>query len=500
MSSKDVIVPDVGGSEVDVIELLVSVGDTVEKDDALITLESDKASMDVPAPFAGVVTELTIAAGDKVSEGTVIAKIEPADSDTDLKDTTQNNESHEQEVTVPDVGGSEVDVIEILVSVGETVAKEDALVTLESDKASMDVPAPFAGIIKSVTVAAGDKVSEGSVIAMIETSDAASCESKPAQKQSPSAPAAKKSAPATQASTPASNFKDSLYAGPAVRRIAREFGIDLTQITGTGNKGRITKLDVQQFVRQRLQQGGGSGFSLPKAPVVDFAKFGEIETQPLSKINKLTGEFLHRNWLNIPHVTQFDDADITDMEAFRQEKKGEGIKLTPIVFVMKALVAALKEYPRFNASLDAEAKNLVLKKYFHIGVAVDTPNGLMVPVIRDVDQKGLKQLAEELGAISKKAREKGLSPTEMQGSCIAISSLGGIGGTAFTPIVNAPDVAILGLSKSSIKPVWNGETFAPRLMLPMSLSYDHRVIDGAAGARFTTYLSKALQTAWQALL
>ncbi len=417
-----------------------------------------------------------------------------------------------KEVIVPDVGGGDVDVIELLVSVGDTVEVDEGLATLESDKASMDVPAPFAGVVTEFFIKEGDKIGEGTLVAKIDVAGSASdvasesapapaAEAAPVAATPPAAPkpASPKSAPAAASSN--SSFVDSLYAGPAVRRIAREFGVDLTQISGTGDKNRITKADVQQFVQQRLSQGGSSsGLNVAAAPVVDFSKFGEIEIQPLSKINKLTGEFLHRNWVSIPHVTQFDSADITDMEAFRQAQKAKGVKLTPIVFVMKAVVAALKAYPRFNASLDASGTNLVFKKYFNVGVAVDTPNGLVVPVIRDVANKGLLELAEELGAIGKKAREKGLSPTEMQGSCIAISSLGGIGGTAFTPIVNAPDVAILGLSKSSMQPVWNGKEFVPRLMLPLSLSYDHRVIDGAEAARFVTFLSGALQDAWQVMI
>ena len=428
-----------------------------------------------------------------------------------------------KEVLVPDVGGGEVEVIEILVAIGDPVAADAGLVTVESDKASMDIPAPFVGTVKEILVKVGDKIGEGQLVARLDVEQAAGGE----QEKTPAAKIEKSVEEKTAASIKAeptetikppteqavpvaaslptneSNFNDSVYAGPAVRRIAREFGIDLTQIKGTGEKNRIRKGDVQSFVRQRLNQGGG-GFSMPKAPTVDFSKFGEIEVQPLSKINKLTGANLHRNWITVPHVTQFDEADITDMEAFRQTNKKiaekQGAKLTPLVFVMKAVVAALKQYPRFNASLDADGENLVLKKYYHLGVAVDTANGLVVPVIRDVDQKGLLQLAQELAAISQKAREKGLSPTDMQGSCFSISSLGGIGGTAFTPIVNAPDVAILGLSRSSTKPVWRDNEFVPRLMLPLSLSYDHRVIDGADGARFITFLRAALNNAWQMVL
>lgn len=419
-----------------------------------------------------------------------------------------------KEIIVPDVGGGEVDVIELLVAVGDTVSIDEGLVTLESDKASMDVPSTVDGVVKELCVKEGDRIGEGTVVAKIEASAGdINVEVKP----EPKTPAKQESIAATntesqstvskpeasQATTSPSNtnnFKDSVYAGPAVRRIAREFGIDLTQIRGTGEKDRITKADVQNYVRNNLGSGSSSGFAMPAAPVIDFSKFGEVETQALSKINKLTGEFLHRNWITIPHVTQFNDADITEMEAFRQQQKAKGVKLTPIVFVMKAVVAALKQFPRFNASLDSAGNNLILKKYFNIGVAVDTPNGLVVPVIRDVDNKGLAELAEELGAISKKAREKGLSPTDMQGGCFTISSLGGIGGTAFTPIVNAPEVAILGLSRSIMKPTWNGKEFVPRLMLPMSLSYDHRVIDGADGARFVTFLADAMQDAWNVLI
>jgi pyruvate dehydrogenase E2 component (dihydrolipoamide acetyltransferase) len=413
-------------------------------------------------------------------------------------------------IIVPDVGGGQVDVIEILVNVGDKIEKDDGIMTVESDKASMDIPSTVDGIVKAITIKEGDKISEGDTVAEIEieietvskmvTPVTEKAEETSSSTKIASAPAKKAAAKPIATATQQSNFKDSVYAGPAVRRIAREFGIDLTQIQGTGEKNRISKGDVEQYVQQRLSNAGVSGLSVSAAPVIDFSKFGETETQPLSKINKLTGEFLHRNWVSIPHITQFDDADITDMEAFRQAQKVLGVKLTPIVFVMKAVVAAMKQYPRFNSSLDASGKNLIYKKYFNIGVAVDTPNGLVVPVIRDVDKKGLIELGDELRACSIKAREKGLSPTDMQGGCFSISSLGGIGGTAFTPIVNAPDVAILGLSKSQMKPVWNGKEFTPRLMLPLSLSYDHRVIDGADGARFVTFLSNALANAWQALL
>ena len=439
-----------------------------------------------------------------------------------------------RDVLVPEVGGGEVDIIEILVAVGDQVTVDDGLITVESDKASMDIPAPFAGTVKEVLVAVGDKIGEGQLVARVDAIDTADPNQAPITEKDEPSPSSRidevptsltnKSqttegttsvtvneknavvASATQNTTVANNqssFKDSVYAGPAVRRLAREFGIDLTKIHGSGEKNRITKGDVQAFVKQRLHQGGGD-FSMPSTPAVDFSKFGEVEIQALSKINKLTGANLHRNWITVPHVTQFDEADITDMEAFRKANKKiaeqQGAKLTPIVFVMKAVVAALKQFPRFNASLDASGENLVIKKYYHLGVAVDTPDGLVVPVIRDVEQKGLLQLAQELATISKKAREKRLTPLDMQSSCFAISSLGGIGGTAFTPIVNAPDVAILGLAKSSIKPVWQNEAFVPRLKLPLSLSYDHRVIDGADGARFITFLSTALSNPWQMIL
>ena len=519
LSIKDVLVPDVGGGEVDVIEILVAVGDTVAEGDGLVTVESDKASMDIPAPFAGTVAEILVKTGDKIGEGQAIAKIE-ATANASANKSTEQTESvvenqvaqpvataESEDVLVPDTGGSEVEVIEILVAEGDAVVEGDGLVTVESDKASMDIPAPFTGTVTDLLVKTGDKISEGQRVAKIATTGTTASSASPAKAQptveKQTAPLALVSPMVEAASVNSSTFKDSVYAGPAVRRIAREFGVDLTQIQGTGEKNRITKGDVQKFVQQRLQQDGSS-FVMPQVPAVDFAKFGEVDIQPLSKINKLTGTHLHRNWITVPHVTQFEEADITDMEAFRQANKKiaekQGVKLTPIVFVMKAVVAALKQYPRFNASLDASGENLVMKKYYNLGVAVDTPNGLVVPVIRDVDQKGLLDLAKELGAISKKAREKGLSPTDMQGSCFAISSLGGIGGTAFTPIVNAPDVAILGLSKSSMKPVWQNDEFVPRLMLPLSLSYDHRVIDGADGARFITFLSSALSNAWQMVL
>jgi pyruvate dehydrogenase E2 component (dihydrolipoamide acetyltransferase) len=421
------------------------------------------------------------------------------------------------EVKVPDLGGAkDVNVIEVLVAAGQTISKEQALITLESDKASMEVPSPVAGLVKDVKIKVGDKVSEGSLIVLVEASAAA--QPVAAQAPAPSAPATAPApvaspAPAPTAAAPApvavvpvssgpvdENAFRKAHASPSVRLFARELGVDLGKVSGSGPKGRITSDDVKAYVKSALSKvasgsvTGGSG--IPAMPEIDFSKFGEIEIKPLSRINKLTGANLHRAWLNVPAVTQFDQADITDMEAFRKENgalaEKKGFKLTPLAFLLKACGAALKQFPRFNSSLDPAGENLILKKYVHIGVAVDTPDGLVVPVIRDVDKKSLFDLAKELGEISVKAREKKLKNTDMQGACFTISSLGGIGGTAFTPIVNAPEVAILGVSKSSMQPVYKDGNFVPRLMLPLSLSYDHRVIDGAEGARFTSYLSGVL--------
>jgi pyruvate dehydrogenase E2 component (dihydrolipoamide acetyltransferase) len=405
---------------------------------------------------------------------------------------------------VPDIGGAtDVDVIEVLVKVGDHIKVDSPLVTLESDKATMDVPSTDEGVVKEVKIKVGDKVSPGSVIVVIDGNGEAAAPKKETEKVKPTQ--AKKEEPKAEpkAETPAKkeaeketpeDHQGGIHAGPVVRKIAREFGIDLFLIKGTGEKSRITKEDVQGYVKSRLSQATGSG--LPTAPTVDFEKFGAVEKQALSRIKKLTGKNLHRNWLLVPHVTQFAEADITKLEAFRVSQnetlKEQGVKLTPLAFIMKAVVAALQKFPTFNASLDASGENLILKKYFHIGVAVDTPDGLVVPVIRDVDKKGLNELAKELSIISEKARNKQLMPNEMQGGCFSISSLGGIGGTAFTPIVNVPEVAILGVSKSSYKPIYQDGEFIPRLMLPLSLSYDHRVIDGAEGARFVTYLSSML--------
>lgn len=408
-----------------------------------------------------------------------------------------------KEVKAPDLGNvADAAIIEVAVKPGDEVNAEDTLITLESDKASMDIPAPFAGTVKEVKVKIGDKISTGSLILTMEATDAAAApkeETKTVKEEKPAAPAATPAQAATtktvEVTADDEEDEGDVHAGPGVRRLAREFGVDLNKIRGTGPKGRLLKEDLQNFVKAQMASGG-TGSGLPAAPVVDFKQFGEVENKPLSRIKKLTAINLHRNWVLIPHVTQFDEADITDLEAFRKSQQTiaekQNVKLTPLVFIMKAVVAALKAFPTFNASLSPNGEELIMKKYFHIGVAVDTPEGLVVPVIRDVDKKGLLELAKELAEVSAKARAKQLTAADMQGSSFTISSLGGIGGTAFTPIVNMPDVAILGVSKSSIKPVYQNNQFVPRLMLPLSLSYDHRVIDGAEGARFIVHLSQHL--------
>ncbi|MDX1901512.1 MAG: dihydrolipoyllysine-residue acetyltransferase [Gammaproteobacteria bacterium] len=409
-----------------------------------------------------------------------------------------------ENILVPDIGGAtEVDVIEVLVKPGDQVNVDTPLITLESDKATMEVPSPSAGIVRELKVHVGDKLSQGSVILTLEKKNGlVSTEKKstvsstpvPTPTKQPTAPVAKPAAPVEEPAVIASS-KGEDHAGPAVRKLARELGVDLSQVPPTGPKQRILKEDIEAYVKSRLQQGGG-GAAFPAAPTVDFAKFGPVHVQPLSRIKKISGKNLHRNWVLVPHVTQFGEADVTELEAFRQQQKQalekQNIRLTMLVFVMKALVSGLKKFPQFNASLDPSGENLIYKDYFHVGVAVDTPDGLVVPVVRDVDQKSLSQLAKELAELSEKARKKQLTPNEMQGGCFSISSLGGIGGTAFTPIVNLPEVAILGVSKSFYKPVYRDGTFVPRLMLPLSLSFDHRVIDGADGARFIEHLANML--------
>ncbi|MET0548760.1 MAG: dihydrolipoyllysine-residue acetyltransferase [Xanthomonas sp.] len=573
---KEALVPDIGDySDVPVIEVLVAVGDTVKKDQSLVTLESDKATMEVPSPFAGVVKEIKVKVGDSLSEGKVVALIDvaeagasaapaaPAAAKTTPAPAQQAAAAPAPkavkpaaaaatgvvEARVPDIGDyDDVPVIEVLVAVGDTVKKDQGLVTLESDKATMEVPSSVAGVVKELKVKVGDSLSEGKVVALIEVAGsdagapaavtpsaetgggvepvpASSAPDKLAQREiaqvQATAPAKAAAPAATQSSPPVAFDADSVlpqkvpYASPAVRVFARELGVDLFQVSGSEQGGRISKDDVQRYVKAALSgaapaaagaapSAGGNGLNLLPWPKVDFAKFGEVEVKPLSRIKKISGANLARNWAMIPHVTQFEQADITDLEALRvalnKENEKAGIKLTMLAFLLKASAAALKQFPEFNASLDASGENLTLKKYFHVGFAADTPNGLVVPVIRDVDKKGVVELARESGELAKKARDGKLGPADMSGGCFSISSLGGIGGTAFTPIVNAPEVAILGVSKSSIQPVWNGKEFAPRLLLPLSLSYDHRVIDGAAAARFTTYLSQVLADMRRVLL
>jgi len=552
----DIFIPDLGDDkDVDLIEVLVSIGDSVEEDDGLITLETEKASMDVPTTHAGVVKEILVEVGMKVNSGDIIARIEVEEQsskqvnevsqeaiepkeasaskeDIDLKSVEKElqdistsgaqvscqfvNEqticSVIEEVFVPDLGDEkDVDIIDVMVAVGDNVEFEDGLITLETEKASMDVPSPFAGEILELFVEAGMKANSGDLIAkMVKTVVMESKVPTLEPKASPKKDEAKK-APASIQELTATSMEHSssildekakvIYASPSIRKLAREFGVDLGFVKGNGRKGRILKDDVKAYVKEQLSKpaiasnGGASlGFNFPETKDIDFSKFGDIQTIELTKIQKISGPTLHKNWVSVPHITQFDEADITLMEEFRKEQNSlsDKFKLSPLVFVLKAVAKALQIHPRFNSSLSLDAQTLILKKYYHIGVAVDTPNGLVVPVIKDVDKKGFEELAGELKDISSKAREGKLKSSDMQGGCFTISSLGGIGGTKFTPIINLPEVAILGLSKSQIKPVWDGKEFSPRLILPLSLSYDHKVIDGADGARFTTTLSKLL--------
>ncbi|MCD6043083.1 MAG: aceF [Burkholderiales bacterium] len=545
-----VLVPDIGDfKEVEVIEVLVKPGDAVTKEQSLITLESDKATMEIPSPAAGVVKELKIKTGDKVSKGSPILVLDEKKQDEkkqdekkpevnkpqpplEAKPQTQSAASGQtQTVSVPDIGDfKEVEVIEVLVKPGDAVAKEQSLITLESDKATMEIPSPGAGVVKELKVKVGDKVAKDSPILVLEGKEERRSEARAPEAARPAEPrpaapkAAAAPAPITNPSArpvprePREETAVKAHASPSVRKFARELGVPLVQVTGSGPKGRVLHADVQGFVKGALSRapapaakGGGSlPFNLPAWPEVDFAKFGPVESVPLSRIQKLSGPYLHRNWVSIPHVTQFDEADITDLEAFRKgqtaETEKKGFKLTMLAFMIKACVTALREYPQFNASLDRSGENVIVKKYYHIGVAVDTPEGLVVPVVRDADRKGVFDLAKELGEISKLARDKRLKAGDMQGGTFSISSLGGIGGTAFTPIINAPEVAILGVSRSYLKPIFSGkgdkgeDLFKARLVLPLSLSYDHRVIDGATAARFTTYLVSVLSDIRKSLL
>ncbi|PSU66215.1 pyruvate dehydrogenase complex dihydrolipoyllysine-residue acetyltransferase [Photobacterium phosphoreum] len=521
---KEVHVPDIGGDEVEVTEIMVAIGDSIEEEQSLLTVEGDKASMEVPAPFAGVLKEIKIAAGDKVSTGSLVMIFEVAGSapvaapaQAAAPVAAAPAVAAAKEVHVPDIGGDEVEVTEIMVAVGDTVEEEQSLITVEGDKASMEVPAPFAGTIKEIKIAAGDKVSTGSLIMIFDVVGAAPVAvAVAAPAQAPAQAAAPAPTAAPVASAPAATTgdfeenNDYAHASPVVRRLAREFGVNLAKVKGTGRKNRVLKEDVQSFVKDALKRlesgaaasasgkGDGAALGLLPWPKIDFSKFGETEVKPLSRIKKISGANLHRNWVMIPHVTQWDNADITELEAFRKDqnaieaKKDTGMKITPLVFILKAVAKALEAFPSFNSSLSDDGASLILKKYINIGIAVDTPNGLVVPVFKDVNKKGIYELSEELMTISKKARAGKLTASDMQGGCFTISSLGGLGGTAFTPIVNAPEVGILGVSKSEMKPVWNGKEFEPRLQLPLSLSYDHRVIDGAEGARFITYLNGCL--------
>ncbi|WP_370606523.1 pyruvate dehydrogenase complex dihydrolipoyllysine-residue acetyltransferase [Citrobacter werkmanii] len=519
-AAKEVHVPDIGGDEVEVTEVMVKVGDTVAAEQSLITVEGDKASMEVPAPFAGTVKEIKISTGDKVSTGSLIMIFEvagvagaaaPAKAEAAPAAAPAPAASGSKEVNVPDIGGDEVEVTEVMVKVGDKIAAEQSLITVEGDKASMEVPAPFAGTVKEIKISTGDKVKTGSLIMVFEVEGAAPAAAPAKQEAAAPAPAAKAEKPAAPAAKAEgkSDFAENdayVHATPLIRRLAREFGVNLAKVKGTGRKGRILREDVQAYVKDAVKRaesapaasaGGGIPGMLPW-PKVDFSKFGEIEEVELGRIQKISGANLSRNWVMIPHVTHFDKTDITDLEAFRKQQNAEAekrkldVKFTPVVFIMKAVAAALEQMPRFNSSLSEDGQRLTLKKYINIGVAVDTPNGLVVPVFKDVNKKSITELSRELTTISKKARDGKLTAGEMQGGCFTISSIGGLGTTHFAPIVNAPEVAILGVSKSSMEPVWNGKEFMPRLMMPISLSFDHRVIDGADGARFITIINNML--------
>ncbi|WP_256822560.1 MULTISPECIES: dihydrolipoyllysine-residue acetyltransferase [unclassified Pseudomonas] len=536
-------VPDIGSGEGEVIELFVKVGDTVEADQSILTLESDKASMEIPAPKAGVVKSLKVKLGDRLKEGDELLELEiegaaaaapapaaaaapapapapaekPAAAEAPAAPAAAPAAATIQDIHVPDIGSSgKAKIIELLVKVGDTVEADQSLITLESDKASMEIPSPAAGVVESIAVKLEDEVGTGDFILKLKVQGAASAAA-PAPAAAPAAKAEAAPAAAAPAPAPAANAEAApapaaaparsgakVHAGPAVRQLAREFGVELNAVTATGPHGRVLKEDVQVYVKSMMQKAkeapaagnatGGAG--IPPIPVVDFSRFGETEEVQMTRLMQIGASSLHRSWLNIPHVTQFDQADITDLEAFRVAQKAvaekAGVKLTVLPLLLKACAHLLKELPDFNSSLAPSGKAIIRKKYVHIGFAVDTPDGLLVPVIKNVDQKSLLQLAAEAAALAAKARDKKLTADDMQGACFTISSLGHIGGTGFTPIVNAPEVAILGVSKATIQPVWDGKAFQPKLMLPLSLSYDHRVINGAAAARFTQRLSQLL--------
>ncbi|OWP48362.1 dihydrolipoyllysine-residue acetyltransferase [Pseudomonas nitroreducens] len=532
--SETIRVPDIGNGQGEVIELLVKVGDRIEAEQSLLTLESDKASMEIPAPKAGVVKAIKVKVGDTLKEGDEILELEaegaagqaspqaepeePAEPAAEAPVKTAPSSTAEpapgkggsgtETIKVPDIGNGQGEIIELMVKVGDSIAADQSLLTLESDKASMEIPAPKAGVVKAIKVKIGDTLKEGDDILELEVAGGAAPPSAPTPSTGNAAatPAPRAEQPKALEAAPVgapSRDGTKVHAGPAVRRVAREFGVDLAEVKGTGPKGRILKEDVQLFVKEQLQRGksgaaagASAGLGIPPIPEIDFSKFGEIEEVAMTRLMQVGAANLHRSWLNVPHVTQFESADITEVEAFRVAQKAvaekAGTKLTILPILLKACAHLLRELPDFNSSLAPSGKALIRKHYVHIGFAVDTPDGLLVPVIRDVDRKGLLQLAAEAAELAEKARSKKLSADAMQGACFTISSLGHIGGTGFTPIVNAPEVAILGVSKATMQPVWDGRAFQPRLMLPLSLSYDHRVINGAAAARFTRRLGEVL--------
>ncbi|AMO54724.1 hypothetical protein GZ77_24020 [Endozoicomonas montiporae] len=544
MSDEIIKVPDIGSGSAEVIEICVAVGDSVAAEDSLIVLESDKATMEVPAPKDGQVVELLLKVGDTVSEGDNLLKLTASDAGAETEtaavteaqpDKVSEPEpepekvepaqpapaaaSSIQDVQVPDLGAENVPVIEICVAVGDTIAEDDSLVVLESDKATMEVPSPVSGVVRDILVKEGDVMNQDDLILKVEVAGSAPAQASPAAEtttESIPEPAPETPEPSSQASAapatdaPKAQAPDQaelekankhFHAGPAVRKLAREFGVNLELVKGSGPRTRILKEDVQAYVKARLKeasspQGVSGGAGIPPVPAQDYGKWGDIEEVALNRLRKVAAQNFQRSWLNVPHVTQFDEADITDLEAFRKAKKAmaeaRGTKLTPLPFFLKACAYVLKEMPQFCSSLSADGESVIYKKYINIGVAVDTPDGLLVPVIKDVDKKSLWELSAECIELAGKARDKKLKPDEMQGGCFTISSLGSIGGTAFTPIVNAPEVAILGISKAAMKPVWNGSDFEPKLMCPLSLSYDHRVINGADAARFTTLLGQLL--------
>lgn len=535
-------VPDVGSTDpVDVIEVSVKAGDVIAAEDTIVVLESDKATVEVPAPKAGTVKKMLVKVGDRIKEGDPLMEMEAASSDaepssakpssakettpeapvekdkkpavgnTDKKATSKQSASEERLISVPDLGDIEqAEIIEISISVGDSLEAEQIVAVLESDKASLEIPAPFAGVVSEILVKKGDKVSTGAALFKATSSAVSSPEatpsSVPSEKSKPAEKTTSSAAATSVPENPVPSNSAAVHAGPAVRKLARELGVDLAQVPATGPKGRILKDDVHAHVKKKLSEppkASGQGMSI-ELPVIDFSKFGDVERIELNKIRKVSASHLHRAWLTIPHVTQHDEADITDLESFRQQENKrlakQGAKLTMLAFMAKACAAALREFPHFNSSLENSGDAVIQKQYINIGVAVETENGLVVPVIRNVDKKGIVDIAIEVAELAEKARNKKLTPHDMQGGSFSISSLGGIGGTAFTPIVNWPEVAILGVSKSQMKPFWNGKEFEPRLMVPLSLSYDHRVIDGADAARFVAYLCNTLSDMRRALL